>query len=97
MRTASKQRGARLRICASCEWVFDRRPPQPSGETGAGCPKCGFASYGAHWVLGHACYRVKSTQERWLKRKLDAYECELRQQIGTANAERDPNDLFRKT
>jgi hypothetical protein len=40
---------------------------------------------------------VKSTQERWLKRKLDAYECELRQQIGTANAERDPNDLFRKT
>lgn len=97
MSKSSHQKSAALRICASCEWVFER-PREPDGAPGRiGCPQCGFASYGARWVLGHSCYRVKRTQERWLKRNLDAYESELRQQIGTANAERDPADLFHKT
>jgi len=94
---SSRQKTAALRICSSCEWVFER-PVQPVGPVGFfGCPKCGGASYGARWVLGPSCYRVKKTQDRWLKRKLEDYERELRQQIGTANAERDPNDLFRKS
>lgn len=96
MSNATKQKGAALRVCGSCEWVFERRPAQASGEPGTGCPKCGFASYGAHWALGHACYRVKRTQERWLARKVSDYTAKLRQEIGAANAERDPADLFHK-
>ncbi len=78
---ASHQGAAPLRVCGVCEWVFNRRPPQPAGENGTECPKC---------------YRYKRTQEPWLKRKLDAYAGQLRQEIGTANAERDPADLFHK-
>lgn len=34
---------AKLRVCASCEWIFNN---------GVGCPKCQFGSYGAHYVYG---------------------------------------------
>lgn len=110
-RNPSKQQTAALRVCASCEWVFDRvraRGPLDDHATPAseedsrtidssGCPKCGFASYGAHWVYGPKCYRFKRTQEPWLARKVQAYTQQLRQEIGTANAARDPADLFHGT
>jgi hypothetical protein len=39
----SKQQKAKIRICASCERVFILYKD---------CPCCGFASYGAIWVIG---------------------------------------------
>lgn len=93
---ASHQGTAPLRVCGCCEWIFNRRPLQPNGENGTECPKDGLPSYGAHWVYGPKCYRFKRTQEPWLKRKVDAYAKQLRQEIGAANAARDPADLFHK-
>lgn len=70
MSKLSGQPKGALRVCASCEWIFLR------GD-GDGCPKCGFAHYGAHWVYGHRAYRYHRTQERWISRKMYAYRCEL--------------------
>lgn len=59
---------AKLRVCASCEWIF-------RGDTD--CPECGFASYGARWVYGDKAYRYELTQEPWKDRKLSKVESEL--------------------
>lgn len=78
---ASGQPRARLRVCASCEWIFDRSEPAParSGEDAlSGCPRCGFAHYGARFVYGNAAYRHARTQEPWLQRGLLAEESRLR-------------------
>ena len=72
----SPQQRAQLRTCASCEWVhtgFD------------GCPKCGFATYGARWVYGNAAYRFKRTQEPWLNKKMQDYRFKLLDEIDQAN------------
>ena len=55
---------AKLRVCASCEWIF-------KGETS--CPKCGFASYGARYVYGNACYKYVMTQQPWKDKKVGIY------------------------
>ena len=68
---------ARLRVCASCEWVFAVKPTEDDPE-GVGCPKCQFGSYGAHYVYGRAAYRLAKTQKRWVDKKLDAYASQLR-------------------
>ena len=68
----SAQQRAKLRVCASCEWIFER------GDT---CP-CGFgASYGARFVYGDACYRYKHTQKPWLDRKMESYQIKLMQEM----------------
>jgi len=68
---------ATLRTCASCEWI----------HTGfVGCPKCGFATFGARYVYGNAAYRYKRTQEPWLKKKMQTYEWTLLDEISQANA-----------
>lgn len=67
---------AELRVCASCEWVY-----KLSETEDGGCPKCGFAHYGAHWVYGKPAYRYAITQEPWLKRKLARYEYQLQCEI----------------
>ena len=68
----STQRTARLRVCASCEWVF-----RGSVE----CPKCGFGSYGARWVYGNAAYTYERTQQPWRDKKLAAYGAKLDNEI----------------
>lgn len=63
---------AKLRVCASCEWIFN---------TGVGCPKCQFGSYGAHYVYGNNAYRYAKTQKPWFDRKMADYSFKLIQEI----------------
>jgi rubredoxin len=72
----TKQLKAKLRVCASCEWVFDHDPDGGLHGDG-GCPKCGFAHYGARWVYGDRAYQYKKTQKPWKEKKLAGYEAEL--------------------
>lgn len=58
------KRLAKLRVCASCEWVFD---------DGITCPKCQFGSYGAYRTHGKQAYRFKITQRPWLSCKARRY------------------------
>lgn len=58
---------AKLRVCASCEWIFSE---------GVECPKCQFGSYGAHYVYGRNAYRYAESQKPWLERKLA--DCRLK-------------------
>jgi len=64
----SAQQRAKLRTCASCEWIF---------QDSDSCPRCGFVSYGARYVYGDLCYSYKLTQKPWKERKLFAYEYAL--------------------
>lgn len=73
---------ARLRVCASCEWLFD---------VGVECPKCGFGSYGARFVCGDAAYRYKHTQEPWFDKKMAERSWELEVEIDKALAGRKGN------
>lgn len=63
---------AKLRVCASCEWIF---------TGGVGCPKCQFGSYGAHYVYGDAAYRYAKSQKPWFDRKVADYSVKLLQEI----------------
>ena len=63
---------AKLRVCASCEWIFN---------TGMECPKCQFGSYGAHSVYGNNAYRYAKTQKPWFNRKMADYAFKLIQEI----------------
>jgi ribosomal protein L32 len=71
-----KKQRANLRTCASCEWVHRGHE---------GCPKCGFATYGARWVYGSRCYKYAKTQKPWMDRKLSSYTSELLAEIESAN------------
>ena len=68
----SPQQRANLRTCASCEWIH-------TGHDG--CPKCGFATYGARFVYGDKTYRYKHTQEPWMELKLSEYRQTLIDEI----------------
>ena len=72
-KSAARQSSALVRVCASCEWIF-RRPATD-------CPRCGFASYGAHWAIGPQCYRLEATQERWIARALAMYRQKLEGEV----------------
>ena len=63
---------AKLRVCASCEWIFKKH---------ASCPKCGFAHYGAFYVYGNICYKYAVTQQPWMDKKVAAYIFTLREDI----------------
>lgn len=63
---------ARLRVCASCEWIF--RTDAPRIEA---CPKCGFGHYSAHYVYGRSAYRHARTQQPWKDKKLLGFEAKL--------------------
>jgi hypothetical protein len=67
-----KKPPAKLRVCASCEWIF---------ESGVECPKCQFGSYGAYYVYGSAAYRFKYSQKPWREKKLTNYEVQLNAEI----------------
>jgi len=83
-----KQKDASLRVCASCEWIFLRKDGLD------GCPKCGFAHYGARFVYGDKCYRYARTQEPWLKRKLDQRYFELLKEIPEASTWSNYKQVF---
>ena len=63
---------AKLRVCASCEWIFSE---------GVTCPKCHFGSYGAHYVYGHKAYYYAKTQRPWKEKKMFKYEMSLNSRI----------------
>lgn len=77
-----KQKDAKLRVCASCEWLFTDERPRESG----GCPKCGWAHYGARFVYGDKAYRYHETQKPWFDRKMFDYADKLRKEISGSNA-----------
>ena len=65
----TKHKRAKLRACASCEWIFNK---------GATCPLCGFGSYGARYIYGNKCYRYQYSQVRWFDKRIDMLHDELR-------------------
>lgn len=73
-----RQKHADVRVCASCSWLFRRTE---ADESTCGCPKCGFAHYGARYVFGPKCYRYEVTQEPWMEKKLADYTMKLHQEI----------------
>lgn len=75
---------AKLRVCASCEWIFEYDPQ--GGLYGDGdCPKCGFAHYGARYVYGDTAYKYKYTQRPWLDKKVKTYTSKLYDEIVKTN------------
>lgn len=63
---------ANLRVCASCEWIF------PFNEKrDAGCPRCFFPSYGAHYVYGDRAYRYAKSQKPWYDKQMSKKSYEL--------------------
>lgn len=63
---------AKLRACASCEWIF---------SDGVECPKCQFGSYGAYRLYGNRAYRYAKTQQPWLDKKVERFILDLRREI----------------
>jgi len=58
---------AKLRVCASCEWIFKLKNTK-------NCPRCGFTHYGARFVYGNKCYTYSKTQKPWVDRKVSYYK-----------------------
>ena len=69
---------APLRTCGSCMWIY---VSDTVGEKPAGCPKCGFASYGAFATYGRNAYKFKFTQEPWTDRILQQRQNELMREV----------------
>lgn len=65
---------AKLRVCASCEWIFKYGD---NVEEPVCCPKCGFGSYSARYVYGDICYKYRHTQKPWRDKKLGNYTVRL--------------------
>jgi hypothetical protein len=66
---------AKLRVCASCEWIYKTPDPfQP-------CPKCNFVSYGARYVYGDKCYSFLKNQKPWFDKKILDYQIKLEKEI----------------
>lgn len=66
----------KLKVCASCKWIF---------KENSSCPKCEFASYGAHFVYGKKCYQYQYTQEPWMENKISIYTIKLFEEIELSN------------
>jgi hypothetical protein len=75
-------KNAKLRVCASCEWIFtiDNQHPDMGG-----CTKCGFASYGARYVYGNQAYTFAKTQQPWRDKKMADYSVKLDAEIRKTN------------
>jgi hypothetical protein len=80
------KRQAKLRVCASCEWIFiiDENTEEN------GCPKCGFGHYGARFAYGNIAYRYQTTQKPWFDKKITEYTFKLMKEI------RDSNIIIKK-
>lgn len=66
---------AKLRICASCEWIFKQKGDNPE------CPKCSFGSYSARYVYGNKAYRYAKSQKPWFDKKMHKYAYVLQRTI----------------
>lgn len=86
----SRQQKAKLRVCASCEWIFtdDQQYPEHGG-----CPKCAFAHYGARYVYGNKAYRYAKTQQPWFDRKMGDYAVKLHKEIEAAQPTKPPRRI----
>lgn len=82
----STQKNAKLRVCASCQWIFSTDTPNQTPE----CPKCMFGSYGARFVYGDKAYTYQHTQEPWLKDKVFDYRMKLYKEIKETNESVSP-------
>lgn len=80
---------ARLRVCASCEWIFKL-------SQASCCPKCGFAHYGARYVYGNRAYRYEQTQEPWVDKKLQKYLGQLLDEVELLKKLSTPCDIIQK-
>lgn len=80
---------AKLRVCASCEWIFNIADASAEG----GCPKCEFGHYGAQHVYGNQAYRHRVTQQPWFDRKMGAYADKLHKEIRESKARKPALDL----
>ena len=67
---------AKLRVCASCEWIFNIT----SAKQGS-CPKCRFTHYGARYVYGSRCYEYAKTQQPWVDKLVATYKGKLLDEI----------------
>lgn len=88
----STQLKAKLRVCASCEWIYkvdglveyvkydEKGNPTPIMVI-ATCPKCGWSSYGAKHVFGNKCYKYAKTQEPWIEKKVCVYKMKLMDEV----------------
>lgn len=74
----TRQKKAKLRVCASCQWIF---------EGADACPKCDFGHYGARFVFGNKAYRYAETQQPWFEQKMADYANSLRKEITDSNSE----------
>jgi hypothetical protein len=82
----SPQQKAPLRVCACCEWIYHGTE---------GCPRCNFASYGAHFVYGRNAYRFAQTQKPYFDRKMSQYAGQLQSKIDRFMAkETKPRNRF---
>jgi predicted RNA-binding Zn-ribbon protein involved in translation (DUF1610 family) len=77
---------AKLRVCASCKWIFKQEGPEVIA-----CPKCGFGHYSAHNVYGKQAYRYAVTQKPWRDGKLALYDHTLFLEIMAAKQLLKPN------
>lgn len=80
---------AKLRVCASCEWIF-----KVDGPDYQGCPKCHFAHYSARYVYGNAAYRYAKTQKPWYDKKMSALSIELFLEIRASQEKQQPSFIF---
>ena len=80
---------AKLRICASCRWIF-KLNNKVHPETG-GCPKCGFGHYGAYWAMGRKVDRYQYSQEPSKQAKVSSYIGSLDREIEETNSIKDPD------
>jgi anaerobic ribonucleoside-triphosphate reductase len=72
-----RQKDAKLRVCASCEWIFRNKRHHETG----GCPKCGWAHYGARFVYGDKAYGYAKSQKPWFDKKIAEYSSRLQREI----------------
>lgn len=77
----SKRKAAKLRVCTSCEWIYQ-------GYTD--CPQCGWGSYGARFVYGNLAYKYAKTQKPWLDKKVARYTSMLQSIINFKSGQSIP-------
>jgi hypothetical protein len=80
---------AKLRVCASCEWIFKLDGPDYQG-----CPKCQFGHYSARHVYGDNAYRYAKTQKPWYDKKMANYAVKLSLEIKEAQTKQKPKFIF---
>lgn len=71
---------ARIRVCATCEWIFD-------SAISSRCGMCNnsIGSYGARWVYGKNYLTLYKHQTPWREKQLAKVAFRIEQEIGAKN------------